>query len=101
MFESSSFLLFQLKAVVVNDKLKIIHEARVIFDTDLPEFRTQGGAVINKADSRKVKVPTIMWVKSLDMLMDRLTVAGVNFSHIAAVSGTAQVTFLLAPNDRF
>lgn len=83
--------IFQLKAAVVDDNLQIIQEARVIFDTDLPEFRTQGGAVINKADPKTVYVPTIMWVKALDMLMDRLTVAGVYFSKIAAVSGSAQV----------
>lgn len=76
---------------MVNDNLEICHEARVHFDTDLPEYRTQGGAVVNKADSKKVCVPTIMWVKAFDMLMDKLTVAGVDFSKIAAVSGTAQV----------
>lgn len=91
MVKFSIYLIFQLKAVVVNDFLQINHEARVIFDTDLPEFRTQGGAVINKADPRNITVPTIMWVKALDMLMDRLTVAGVDFSKIAAVSGTGQV----------
>ncbi|KAJ8947058.1 hypothetical protein NQ318_019952 [Aromia moschata] len=80
----------QLKAAVINDDLQIVHQASVIFDTDLPEFRTQGGAVIDKVDSKQVTAPTIMWVKGLDMLMDRLTVAGVDFSKIAAVSGSAQ-----------
>lgn len=32
-----------------------------------------------------------MWVKALDMLMDRLTVSGVDYSKIAAISGAAQV----------
>ncbi|XP_019879890.2 xylulose kinase [Aethina tumida] len=80
----------QLKAAVVDDKLEIIHQASVIFDSDLPEFRTQGGAVIDKSTPRCITAPTIMFVKALDMVMDRLTVAGVDFSKIAAVSGSAQ-----------
>lgn len=76
---------------MVNDKLEIIHQASVIFDSDLPEFRTQGGAVIDKSTPRCITAPTIMFVKALDMVMDRLTVAGVDFSKIAAVSGSAQV----------
>ncbi|KAJ8970914.1 hypothetical protein NQ314_000964 [Rhamnusium bicolor] len=80
----------QLKAAVVNDNLQIIHQESVIYDTDLPEFRTQGGAIIDKVNSRYITAPTLMWIKALDMLMDRLTVAGVDFSKIAAVSGTAQ-----------
>ncbi|CAH0553307.1 unnamed protein product [Brassicogethes aeneus] len=80
----------QLKAVVVNDNLEIIHQASVHFDSDLPEFRTQGGVVIDKTSPRCITAPTIMFVKALDMLMDRLTVTGVDFSKIAAVSGSAQ-----------
>ncbi|KAJ8976961.1 hypothetical protein NQ317_010158 [Molorchus minor] len=80
----------QLKAALVDDNLQVIHQASVIFDTDLPEFRTQGGAVADKVNPKYVTAPTIMWVKALDMLMDRLTVAGVDFSKIAALSGSAQ-----------
>lgn len=80
----------QLKAVVVNDNLQPTYQASVKFDTDLPEFRTQGGAVIDKMNPKYITAPTIMWVKALDMLMDRLTVAGVDFSKIAAISGSAQ-----------
>lgn len=80
-----------MKASVVNDDLHIIHEARVIFDSDLPEFRTQGGAAFTRDDPGYITAPTIMWVKALDMVMDRLTVTGVDFSKIAAISGSAQV----------
>jgi xylulokinase len=80
----------QLKAAVVDDNLKIIHEATVMFDSDLPEFRTHGGVLIEKSDANVITAPTIMWVKALDMLLDKLTVAGVDFSKIAAVSGSAQ-----------
>lgn len=81
---------FQLKAAVVDDNLEIIHEASVMFDSDLPEFRTHGGVIIDKFNPNIITAPTIMWVKAVDMLMDKLTVAGVDFSKIAAVSGSAQ-----------
>ena len=32
-----------------------------------------------------------MWVKALDMLMDKLRVAGLDFSRVAALSGAGQV----------
>lgn len=34
-----------------------------------------------------------MWVKALDMLLDKLRVCGVDFSKVVALSGTAQVYF--------
>lgn len=45
-----------------------------------------------RGDGVTVTAPTIMWVKALDMLMDKLRVAGGDFSTIAAISGTAQVS---------
>ncbi|KAL1517162.1 hypothetical protein ABEB36_000961 [Hypothenemus hampei] len=80
----------QLKAVIVGDDLKVLHEAAVIYDTDLPEFRTQGGAIIDKFDPNYITAPVIMWVKAFDILMDRLIVDGADFEKIAAISGTAQ-----------
>nr|CAI5863420.1 unnamed protein product [Callosobruchus analis] len=79
-----------LKACILNENLKLLKEVHVNFDSELPEFRTTGGAIIDKADNRNVTVPTIMWVKALDMLMDKLMLEGVDFAKIAAVSGSAQ-----------
>lgn len=83
-------MFFKLKAAVVDDNLQIVHETAVMFDSDLPEFRTNGGAIIDKTNNKYITAPTIMWVKALDMLMDRLTLVGVDFSKIAAISGSAQ-----------
>lgn len=81
--------LFQLKAVVVNEELQILHETQVQFDNDLPEFRTHSG-VCRAGDNKTVTAPTLMWVKALDMLLDKLRVCGVDFSKVVALSGTAQ-----------
>ncbi|KAG7169488.1 xylulose kinase-like [Homarus americanus] len=79
----------QVKAAVVNDRLEVLQEAAVQFDNDLPEYRTHGGVQV-RGDGETVTAPTIMWVKALDMLMDKLRVAGADFSTVAAISGTGQ-----------
>ncbi|XP_036143451.1 xylulose kinase isoform X2 [Monomorium pharaonis] len=80
----------QLKAVVVDDNLAILYETNLQFDNDLPEFRTYGGVIRKKDESHVVVVPPVMWVKALDMILDKLRVCGVDFGKIAAISGCAQ-----------
>ena len=80
-------LLLQIKAVVINDQLEVTAETHVHFDSMLPEYRTSGGV---HATGRKVTAPTIMWVHALDMLMDKLRVAGVEFANVCAISGAGQ-----------
>lgn len=70
--------------------MNVLHEAVVEFDSALPEFRTHKG-VIQSKDGKSVCSPTIMWVKALDILLDKLQVVGADFSKLAAVSGCAQV----------
>jgi len=77
----------QIKAVVINEDLKVVAEASVHFDSMLPEYRTHGGVNIS---GNVVTAPTIMWVKGLDMLLDKLRVAGVEFSKVKGLSGAGQ-----------
>ncbi|XP_077296795.1 xylulose kinase-like isoform X2 [Arctopsyche grandis] len=77
-----------LKAVIVNDDLQILQEAEVQYDSDLPEFRTHGG--ILRGEQGEVVAPPFMWVKALDLILDRLTLEGADFSKVVALSGAAQ-----------
>lgn len=79
----------QLKAAVLNSDLNLLQEMVVQFDSDLPEFRTTSGATVHK-DGFTVTAPVLMWVKALDILLDRLKIAGVDFSKVVSLSGTAQ-----------
>ncbi|XP_060068180.1 xylulose kinase-like [Ylistrum balloti] len=79
----------QIKVIAVNDDSKVLHEAAVKFDTDLPEFKTQGGAHIHD-DKATVTAPTLMWVKALDLLMDQVKASGFDFSKVVAISGAGQ-----------
>ncbi|KAM3967056.1 xylulose kinase [Aphomia sociella] len=79
----------RLKALVIGEDYGVLHEANVEFDVDLPEFRTAGG-VLRGQQRGEVMAPPLLWVKALDMVMDMLVVAGVDFSTIEALSGAAQ-----------
>ncbi|XP_076324637.1 xylulose kinase isoform X2 [Tachypleus tridentatus] len=78
----------QLKAVVVNENLEVKHEVTVHFDSELPEFRTHGG--VQKVDNITITAPSIMWVKALDLVMEKLKVTGLDLSTVAAISGAGQ-----------
>lgn len=80
----------QLKAIVVDNNLAVLHETSVQFDTDLPGFRTYGGVIHKKDEPNVVVAPVVMWINALDMILDKLRVCGVDFSKVAAISGCAQ-----------
>lgn len=78
-----------LKAVVVDGKLRVIAEAAVGFDTELPEFKTEGGAH-RQPDGLTVTCPAIMWVAALERVLQKLKDAGCPLQRIAAVSASGQ-----------
>lgn len=80
---------FQLKAVILNGTLQVQCTAEVQFDSDLPEYRTTGG-VNAGAGRNEYHVQPTMWVKALDMVLDRLVMAGADFSKVQSISGSAQ-----------
>lgn len=79
----------QLKALVIDKDLKVVTEASVHFDNDLPEFKTQGG-VHQHEDKLTVTAPTLLWVKAFDLVLQRLKEKALEFGSIACVSGTGQ-----------
>ncbi|XP_068199566.1 xylulose kinase isoform X2 [Antennarius striatus] len=51
--------------------------------------RTQGGVHIH-ADKLTVTSPVLMWVKALDLLLDKMKKAGFDFSRVIGLSGSGQ-----------
>ena len=49
-----------------------------------------GGVHLHRRNGR-VTSPTLMWIKALDIIMDKIRIAGIDFSQVAAISGAAQV----------
>uniref|UniRef100_A0A0B7A0A0 Xylulose kinase n=1 Tax=Arion vulgaris TaxID=1028688 RepID=A0A0B7A0A0_9EUPU len=79
----------QLKVLAVTDSLEVFYDGHVHFDTDFPEFNTQGGVHIH-ADNATVTTPTRMWLKALDLLLDRMKAVQFPFNRVRAISGAGQ-----------
>nr|XP_057916883.1 xylulose kinase-like isoform X1 [Doryrhamphus excisus] len=84
----------QLKVVAINEDLDVIHQNHVHFDSQLPDFRTEGGVHV-AADGLRITSPVLMWVKALDLLLEKMQKEGFDFSSVQALSGSGQVTYLL------
>ncbi|PIB01448.1 putative D-xylulose kinase A [Cercospora beticola] len=76
----------QLKGIVVDSNLKLIHEAKVDFDADLKKYGIQKGVLTNPAEG-EVFAPPAMWLEAIDLVLDRLRNAGLDFSHVKGLSG--------------
>lgn len=76
------------KALVVDiNSIRIVREARVHYDTDLPGFGTHDGVHKNNGNTT-ITSPAAMWAQAIDMAIRRL---GENvLSEVLAVSGGAQ-----------
>uniref|UniRef100_A0A8C0AQU9 Xylulokinase n=1 Tax=Buteo japonicus TaxID=224669 RepID=A0A8C0AQU9_9AVES len=72
-----------------NWKNPVVYEDNVHFDKDLPEFKTQGGVYIH-SDRLTVTSPVLMWVKALDMILEKMKSSGFKFSQVRALSGAGQ-----------
>ncbi|KAJ8307076.1 hypothetical protein KUTeg_015160 [Tegillarca granosa] len=70
----------------------MVYESAVKFETELPEFQTHGGAHIHD-DKVTVTAPTTMWIKALEMLLNRMQNGGFDFSKVKGVSGAGQDCF--------
>ncbi|CAH2281986.1 xylulose kinase isoform X1 [Pelobates cultripes] len=79
----------QLKVIAVNEHLRVVYEDNVQFDKDLPEFGTHGGVHIH-TDKLTVTSPVLMWVKALDVILEKMKTSEFDFSKVKALSGTGQ-----------
>uniref|UniRef100_A0A8C1W8I5 Xylulose kinase n=1 Tax=Cyprinus carpio TaxID=7962 RepID=A0A8C1W8I5_CYPCA len=78
-----------LKVIAVDGNLEVIVQSSVQFDSELPEFRTRGGVHIHD-DKLTVTSPALMFVKALDVLLEKMRNAGFDFSRVKAISGSGQ-----------
>lgn len=81
----------QLKALLINEKAAVVHDLAVSYDRDLPHYGTTNGATHGPSDGQ-ITSPVAMWVEGLDLILQRMRDAGVDFGQIRAVSGAGQVS---------
>jgi len=82
----------QLKALLIDEKAVVIHDFLVGYDSDLPQYGTTNGATHGPGDGQ-VTSPVAMWIEAIDLILQRMKDAGVDFSRIRAVSGAGQVLY--------
>ncbi|XP_026534718.1 xylulose kinase isoform X1 [Notechis scutatus] len=88
-FRINNMFFLQLKVIAVDGQLRVIYEDSINFDKDLPEFGTQGGVYMHD-DRLSVSSPVLMWIKALDLILEKMKSAGFNFSTVKALSGAGQ-----------
>ncbi|XP_072454308.1 xylulose kinase isoform X1 [Notamacropus eugenii] len=79
----------QVKVIAVDENLNVTYEESINFDKELPEFGTQGGVHVH-SDKLTVTSPVLMWVKALDIILEKMKSSGFNFSRVRALSGAGQ-----------
>ena len=71
---------------MVDSNLKKIHEAKVDFDADLSKYGIEKGVIIN-ADEGEVFAPPAMWLEAVNLVLDRLVDAALDFGQVKGLSG--------------
>lgn len=79
----------QLKALVVNSELKVVHVSKFDFDADSRGFPIQKGVLTNEAE-HEVFAPVAMWLQALDGVLQGLQRQGLDFRRVRGISGAGQ-----------
>ena len=72
--------------LVVDSNLKLVHEAKVDFDADLSKYGIEKGVLTNPAEG-EVFAPPAMWLDAINLVLDRLSQAGLDFGQVKGLSG--------------
>ncbi|KAF2703983.1 D-xylulose kinase-like protein [Pleomassaria siparia CBS 279.74] len=76
----------QLKGIIVESDLKLLHEAKVDFDADFAKYGIEKGVLTNPGEG-EVFAPVAMWLEAIDLVLHRLKEQGADFSKIRGISG--------------
>ncbi|OCK81711.1 xylulose kinase [Lepidopterella palustris CBS 459.81] len=76
----------QLKGIAIKSDLKLVHEAKVDFDADLSKYGIEKGVLTNPSEG-EIFAPVAMWLEAVDLVLQRLKDAGMDFSKVKGISG--------------
>ncbi|KAA8646987.1 xylulokinase [Aspergillus tanneri] len=79
----------QLKGLVVNSDLKVVHISKFDFDVDSHGFSIKKGVMTNEAE-REVYAPVALWLQALDGVLEGLRKQGLDFHRVKGISGAGQ-----------
>ncbi|KAF9032393.1 hypothetical protein BJ165DRAFT_1357960 [Panaeolus papilionaceus] len=77
----------QLRASLVDESLELVGVESVDFDSELPEYQTQGGIFTTPGEA--YTTPVEMWLKALDTLFEKIH-KNYDVSKIKSIGGCAQ-----------
>lgn len=83
-----------LKASLLSVNLDVVAECAVHFDSDLPQFGTKGG--VHFGSDGQVHSPVMMLTEAMDLLFDKIKIAGWKVDDIRGVAAAGQVSPLLS-----
>ena len=75
-----------MSGIIVDAKLKLVHEAKVDFDADLSQYGIEKGVLTNQ-DEGTVVAPPAMWLDALNLVLDRLADQAIDFGRVKGLSG--------------
>ncbi|KAF4322777.1 hypothetical protein BBO99_00001420 [Phytophthora kernoviae] len=77
-----------MSAVVVDAGGHVVYESSFRFDERFPKYGTDNGVL--RVKTNEVVIPSLMFVESLDAILEDLTQSSVDVTKIKSVSGSAQ-----------
>jgi sugar (pentulose or hexulose) kinase len=84
------------KLVVIEPSIgEVVHIDRIDYDRDLPDYGTEGGAVVGLGEGASESDPR-MWIEAVEALLGRLRDAGVPAEDIRCISVSGQQHGLVA-----
>ncbi|CCO29251.1 xylulokinase [Rhizoctonia solani AG-1 IB] len=69
---------------------QVLVSATVNFDKDLPHHNTSNGSIVSLAGDGEITTPVALFLDAIDLVMQRLKDAGLEFGRVLAVGGAAQ-----------
>ncbi|KAF1823662.1 putative D-Xylulose kinase [Dissoconium aciculare CBS 342.82] len=77
----------QLKGIVIQSDLKLVHEAKVDFDADFGSKYGINKGVLTNPSENEVFAPVALWLDAVNLVLDRLRDAGLDFARVKGLSG--------------
>jgi len=88
-------------AIVIDfTSYKVIYRHSIVFDQDLPHYKTQNGVYIQE-DGKTVHSNPLMWVEALELIFNNLLENNQPIGKIKAISGSGQQHGTVYLNDTF
>ncbi|KAI9916107.1 hypothetical protein PsorP6_008194 [Peronosclerospora sorghi] len=78
-----------MSAIVVDRVGHVVYKTSFRFDKRFPHYNTNNG-VLRSSENNEVLVPSLLFVESLDAIMDEIAKSSVDVKNIKSVSGSAQ-----------